>query len=190
MTEPRHASYDETPFGAWVRRQSEIESRRTGLSVTDIDWCFHKFKTSVDRLGTREIQLMLMVELKTYNAEPSYAQLDDLYQLHQIMATKKKVKRLNGAPVSLWHFGVHVLSLPQTLPAHSYACRWGRFSDDGRLCWRSIPTAQLTSLLGFRMNPDTFTPLELRRHHASRAVITRVQTDLGFWVDTIVWKRS
>src|SRR5215470_12279681 len=66
MTEPRHASYDETPFGAWVRRQPEIESRRTGLSVTDIDWCFHKFKTSVDRLGTREIQLMLMVELKTY----------------------------------------------------------------------------------------------------------------------------
>jgi hypothetical protein len=190
MTRLRVSLEEATPFGQWVREHPAIESRQSGLTVTDIDWCFHKYAPHVDSLGTREVQLMLFLELKCYNAEPRPSQLETLSELHQLLCSKKKVQRPGRSATMLWHFGVYVLSLPCVSPEQSASCRWGHFGEDGRLAWRQISSQLLPQILGFTRRPDTLERLDLRRHHAFTAFISRDKVPLGFTVDTLVIKRS
>ena len=190
MTRVRATGYEASPFGAWVRAQPTIESHESGLVVTDIDWCFHKYAPHIDSLGSREVQLMMYVELKCYNATPTPSQLETLALLHQICASKGKVHRPNRPPTTLWHFGVYVLRLLGTSPVQHPQCQWGIFGDDATLHWQTLHTARLVEVLGFTRRPDTLDPLNLRRHHALNAYLAREQTELGFFVDTVVIKRS
>ncbi len=190
MTRPRLSPAQESPFGRYIRTHRALDSRDTGLTVTDIDWCFHKYAPHVDGLGTRDVQLMLFLELKCYNAEPRPSQVETLSLLHQRCCSKAPVYRPERSPTMLWHFGVYVLSLPGVTPDDSAACRWGAFDAKGCLGWRTIPTAWIPELLGFTRRPDDFQALSLRRHHAVEAFIARETTPLGFPVDTVVVKRS
>jgi hypothetical protein len=185
MTRARLSRDGETPFGAWLRAHPALESHTTSLAVTDADWIFHKYRLHRDSLGRRDVQLMMFLEVKCFGAVPSASQEDTLYMLHQCMhELGRQVRNLgNRQPVTLWHFGVFVLSLPGAAPQDQAAYRWGAFGPAGRLEWRTGTAAQLAQLLAFERRPDTFQPLDLRRHHASREVWITEQTPLGFAVD-------
>src|SRR5438132_3019232 len=133
MTRARQSLAGETPFGAWLRAQTALESHTTSLTVTDADWIFHKYRVHHDSLGQRDVQLMMFLEVKCYGATPSASQEDTLYMLHQCMQELgKQVRRLgNRQAVTLWNFGVFVLSLPGASPAEHDWCRWGTFGATG-----------------------------------------------------------
>ena len=192
MTRARQWRDGETPFGAWLRGHPGLESHTVSLAVTDADWIFHKYCIHRDSLGRRDVQLMMFLEVKCCGAEPSASQEDTLYMLHQCMhELGKQVRNLgNRQQVTLWHFGVFVLSLPGEGPDDHAACRWGAFGPSGRLQWRTGPVNVLAKLLAFDMRPDTFQPLDLRRHHASHVVYITEQTPLGFAVKRPILVRS
>src|SRR5262245_41238475 len=57
-----------TAFGMWLRRTPGLDSRRTGLSIHNIDWLIHRF----DSPGEVKHNLMI-VEEKTFKAASSFA---------------------------------------------------------------------------------------------------------------------
>ncbi len=186
MTSPRRFAYGEERFSAWLRTQPEIDSLKKGLTVQDIDYCFHKYRTNVDRLGTRDVQLMMFVELKCMDALPNPSQHESLFFWHQWLARPlgKHVERLEGkGKVALWHFGIFVLRLPRFSPEESDHFHWGTFQSNGQIRWRRGTMPDLLALLAFERRPDTWQPLTLRRHHATRAVMITEHTPLGFTVE-------
>ena len=194
MTRERFSRYEETPFGDWVRQNPKIESHQAGLAVSDNDWIFHKYRTDVDAMGTRDIQLMMFLELKCRNAEPSSSQCETLWFLHQFFRPDnelgRKMLRPGRAPIMVWHFGVYILSLPDTKPDETQLCRWGAFTPEGKIYWRSIYQSKLAPILGFYIRPDTLESLEFRRHHKTTDIVVSQQQPLGFAVDTIIIRRS
>jgi hypothetical protein len=196
MTTPRRWDKDETPFGAWVRRQHDLDSKRDGLAVCDVDFSFHRYLTPIDRKGSRDVQLFMWLEVKTFGAVPDRAQEDTLRKWHEGLVPwtrrgpRVRAIRSRYAPVTLWFFGVYVLSLPAVSPDQSATCRWGRFSASGSLTWTEIRTADLADILAFRLRPDRLERLNMRRHHCTREVVVWEKTPLGFDVETRLRRRS
>lgn len=195
MTMRRRDASEETLFGAWVRAHPDLDSQDHGLTVTDADWFFHKYITEVDAMGTRTVQAMFMLEVKCHGAVPSQSQQETLAFNHQLLRkVGVKVKRAYAEPITLWHFGVYVLSLSGTSPDNSDACRWGRFTDSGRnmrLAWDNcLPPGMLSSILGFDIRPDTYGPLALRRHHQKKIITYRETMPNGIVTDVYMTQRS
>jgi hypothetical protein len=196
MTIPRRWTKDETPFGAWVRRQPDLDSRRDGLAVCDVDWSFHRYMTPIDRKGSRDVQLFMWLEVKAFGTVPDRSQEDTLRKWHESFTlwTRRgpriRVLRSRYAPVSLWFFGVYVLSLPAVSPDQSAQCRWGRFHANGDLQWTDIRTADLADILAFRLRPDRLERLNMRRHHLTREVVVIERMPLGFDVERRFRRRS
>lgn len=196
MTTPRRWAPNETPFGAWVRRQHDMDSQRDGLAVCDVDWSFHRYMTPVDGLGSRSVQLFMWLEVKTFGAVPDRSQEDTLRKWHESFTLwtrrgpRLRAIRSRYAPVTLLFFGVYVLSLPALSPDQSAQCRWGRFDASGTLTWTDIRTAQLSDILTFRLRPDRLERLNMRRHHLTREIVVSERMPLGFDVETRRRKRS
>jgi hypothetical protein len=183
MTSPRRYAYGPERFSAWLREKPEIDSIKEGLVVQDIDYCFQKYRTNIDRLGARDVQLMMFIELKCMDAIPNPSQHETLFFWHQLLQGQlgKKVKRLESkSEVSLWCFGVFVLRLPRFSPEESDHFHWGTLQADGQLQWRRGTVPELLRLLAFEIRPDTFQPTKTRRHHSSRNIEVMEQTPLGF----------
>ena len=97
---------EDTPFGAWMRRNEKLSS--TEFVTCDIDHCIHRYKTTVDGYGTREIQNLMFLEVKQFGAGLRDSQRDTLYKLHKTMSTNGVV-RIDGSFIRNW--GVSVLAL-------------------------------------------------------------------------------
>ena len=121
MTAPRRHGED-TPFGRWVREQRELESRQCSMNLCDVDMMFQKYRTDVDTgnaagLDPRDVQLCMVVEVKTFGSEPTGPQQEILFYHHQLLHCKRRLKRIGDLPrVSVWHYGVFVLRLHGTHP--------------------------------------------------------------------------
>ena len=184
----------DSEFLAWVRRQKEelpSKGADIGIAVTDNDCIIHRYKTSVDGLGTREIQCMLDLEVKTRGAMPDSAQLDTLWK-----RDRWRGKERFGNQVVI-HFGRYVLSMSGTDPDNSDELRWCRFARRGnehhnsaKLYIRSVTSAQLLQILRFDLHPDYLTRRPLRRHHKTSVVYETRRTALGFTVDRAITRRS
>ena len=159
----------ETRFSRWIRNNEELDSRK-GYAVSDQDFWIHKFRT--DQRG-RNLELLMLVEVKTCAKEPSKSQDSTLWMVDQLMRNrtdtptveqrpqagrtivKARSSFLNGV-VHLRAFGLHVLTFSGLGPDDSHWMAW-----DGR----EINLDQLTKLLRFDLDPDTLKPLDLRIHH-------------------------
>jgi len=179
MTKPFNARFhcpncntwqsQESLFSRWIRDNPDLESR-DGYSVSDQDYWIHKYKT--DNRG-RNLQLMMMVEIKTLGGQLSEAQRDTLHLANQVMRNRrqtptKELKHQAGSAPLMAHsylagrtvqvrlFGIHVLRFSGLGPDDSAWMMWDR---------TQIDEDELTKILRFDLDPDTLRPLELRVHH-------------------------
>jgi len=167
----------ETLFGRWIRNCKSLDSR-LGYSVSDQDYWIHRYKTNTDSIGTREFQLLMLVEIKTFGTELSDAQTDTLHMANQLMRnrmqtpTKDLRYQAGEAPLEVYSamlrrvvqmraYGMHVLTFSHLGPDDSEWMTWDR---------QQITEDQLIALLRFDLDPDTLGPLDLRRHHAPRSI--------------------
>jgi hypothetical protein len=187
MTTARRDGKD-TPFSAWVRQHPELESKGNKLSVTDSDlWC-HRYSLRDERGRTHASDIrdavdhIMLVEIKTFFAEQSYAQRDTLTVVDALLRlacvgpggrrrpVKIKDGRLeNRATRIVRCLGVHLLELSGDRPDSSEKILW-----DKRYF---LHEEHLIELLRFERDPDSPTRLlETRRHH--RPSVRQVHPEL------------
>jgi len=165
----------ETLFGRWIRNNPELDSSK-GICVIDSDYWVHKFKTynPLNNRPSREIQCIMLVEIKTNGCDLNPAQRDTLNIVNQLMRnrsqtpTKKalhqaglsvvKVRSLmSGSPITVWCYGAHLLRFSGLGPDDSDKITW-----DNR---HEITKNQLTALLNFDIHPDSLKEMDFRIHH-------------------------
>lgn len=170
------------PFSDWLRNQSGLDSRLYSLDVSDIDFTFHRFAANVDKSGTRDIKLMLDLEVKTFGKHPGSNQKETLFFRHQLLSKKGKLfSNLRNCKVTVWHFGQYVLRIIDgDRPDECKELLWGKFATQGVLHYSSIDEETLIKALRFELRPDSLKPLELRRHHITRTIQTVERKGLLF----------
>lgn len=163
------------PFSDWLRSQPGLESRLYSLDILDIDFSFHHFITRVDKNGTREVKLMLDLEVKTFGKNPNANQIETLYFRHQrLQGMNKLYSTCMKKKVSVWHFGQFILRMDGgDRPDKCSSINWVKFGKQGMLTLQEINEPFLIEILQFKRRPDTFKKLDLRRHHKT-SIITVV----------------
>lgn len=159
----------ERPWQRWVRNNPRLDSIQRGLSIQDIDMWIHQYKTFVDRVGTREVNNLMLVEVKEGGGLLDYAQRDTLLITDQLLRTGNQYKSVRDASGNLRKircWGVHTMRFAMESPEGSDLIEW-----DGK----SIDLAMLEELLIFQRDPDTLQERSERRHH------TRSQLQRAFW---------
>ena len=174
---------EDTEFSAWLRKQERIPS--SVVSVSDCDYVIHRYKQPVDGLGTRDLQAMMILEVKTRNGEPRFAQLDSMYLQHEF--SKGQMRKKSTTVV---HHGVSFLSLSGTTPDNSSRMRLGRFGEEKAINWRPVDGQTLESLLLFNLHPDSLTPNPYRRHHKTNTFQEMMSFPLGFSAPVTIITRS
>jgi len=171
MTVARRNPAEETSFGRWIRNHPGLDSIRQRLSVTDSDYWIHQYRAHHDQVGSRAVDSIMLVELKTFGAELRYSQRDTLHLTNQLLRMvcvkangKRRFVRLRGdtGEVRLVRcFGVQQLVLSSDEPTSSRKILW-----NGQV----ISEEMLVDLLRFDRDPDSPTKLMSaapRRHHTS-----------------------
>lgn len=138
-----------------------------GIVRTDCDHIIHRYK-----FETRDVQAIMVLEVKTYDKELPETQRDTLHIANQLMRNRRsnmykdvkwqagdaplKVKSaMTGRDVMVRCFGVQTLRLSHSSPIDSVRMWWNK---------RLINVAQLIKLLRFDLDPDKIEPMDLRIH--------------------------
>lgn len=183
----------DTDFCAWMRRCKDLPSYGDtfGFVASDNDLTIHRYKTSIDSVGTREVQGIMQVEIKTRRGKPSSSQIDTLTKLNLFCGDRKL------GNINIRFFGVFVLVLSGTSPDDSDCMWWcsspkDRFLSDAKhLRISSISRSELIEILRFECHPRNLSDkTPFRRHHKTQHFIEKELTPLGFEVDKIITKRS
>lgn len=176
-------------FMRWVRSRGDLfpsSSNQCAYVASDVDTLWHQYKTVVDGQGTREVQAIMFLEVKTRSGQLTPSQQDTLFKFHKSI---KPSTRVQGALIR--NLGVSVVYLDGKDPDDSLCIQWGRFNEDGKLRLVTISYEQFIALMQFELHPDTLqnkTPF--RRHHKETAFIALEETPLGFTVERLVRMRS
>lgn len=175
-----HRTTTETAFNRWIRNNHRLDAVREGLVVFDIDILLHRYKVMVeDGKGTRDIQCMMFVEVKTHGARMTAAQEDTLFQFNQILRNRVSNRHSKAAPqvsqcqrkvrsmmlqkeVTIKLYGGHCLRFSGSSPDDSEEITWGSwdFGHDnyGKQRWKiketKINKQQLEEILLFERDPD------------------------------------
>lgn len=161
----QHEHTIETDFERWVRQSPELDSRTAGIVRFDLDVLLHKYLIEVDGKGSRDVQCLMFVEVKTFMAVPSKAQVDTLSMLNQVMRNRKQnihsrprrqanetptkvMSKMLGREVAIKMYGGHLLQMDGTYPDNSSLMMWDN---------QTIDRDVLTDLLAFRLDPDRIT---------------------------------
>lgn len=179
---------EDKPFCDWMRRHKLLPSKgddECGFAATDVDVHIHRFITSVDSLGTRQIQSMMTLEVKTRNGKVHFSQLDTLAKQH--MCSQGQQFFLGQL---VWHWGVSIVRLSGETPEDSSLIRWGRFVTPKQVQETDITADQLIDLMRFELHPDTLLPRPFRRHHKTHKFYVQEKAPLGFTYDKPIVKRS
>lgn len=176
MTRPRIYG-TECEMSSWLRRQDNLDSIKDGFSISDIDLKIHRYMMPVDGLGTRKVQALMEVEVKTHSGEPRYAQLQTMHKQNMF----KGEKRLNDGTF-LRHFGVFLLTFNKTNPDDSSIITWSVLDEHEAKIAKTftISKEKLIKLLRFELHPNSLKPRVFVRHHATREIYTKETTELGF----------
>jgi len=191
MTRDRLFGSD-VPIMAWCREKGKTGelpaySQECGLVQTDVDAFWHRYKTCIDTLGTRELQVFMEIEWKTRGGSLTDSQSDTYRKKHAMIQPSLK-----------WHgqhlvnFGVTVVRLAGTTPDDSSWIKWGRFvrSSVSEMTWHDIDAEQLLRLMRFDVHPDTMNQHPFRRHHKTRRIHVVERSDLGFEIERDLIQRS
>lgn len=175
-------------FCDWMRNCGELPSysRDVGFVATDVDLFLHNYLVAIDGSGSRDIQTLMAVEVKTRFGEPNKSQLDTLAKMH---FTSFQYRAVLFGSEYVRNFGVSVLQLSGTTPANSQKMLWGRFNQR-ELKWKEINFSELIDLFLCKRHPDSLDRNPLRRHHKTRELVATVKTELGFSIDELIRKKS
>lgn len=165
----------ETGFERWMRENELLDSREFGIARFDLDVLIHRYKFDCDdAYGSRDIQALMFIEVKTHAAKASDAQLDTLSAMSQLLRNRKQnmyqdklgrhakhhepltetYSHILKKYVSMKAFGGHLLTLQKQSPDDSEWMTW-----DGK----EITPDQLMQLLRFEIDPDTLSSADWRR---------------------------
>jgi hypothetical protein len=188
MTRDRLFGSD-VPFMAWCRSCELLPSWSPdcGWVQTDVDTFIHRYITSVDKQGTREVQAMMETEVKTRSGNLTQSQVDTYRKKH---ATTMPYLQFRGQ--AIFNYGVSFVRMDGTSPLDSTLIEWGRFNraSDFEIVWKVICLDQLIKLMRFELNPDTLSANSYRRHHKTRKVWVAEETPLGFVAERELITRS
>lgn len=176
-----HEHTAETAMERWIRGHPQLDSREAGIVRFDIDILLHRYMIKTDWLrGTRTLQCMMFIEVKTHGANVTPSQQDTLSALSQIMrnrrANRHAHKRGRHAadhvpPSKVWSiaskkkvrlrlYGGHLLRLSDVDPPSSEWITWDN---------KPIDVETLVKLLRFDLDPDTLREADWRRRSYRRA---------------------
>ena len=176
-----HDHTTETAFERWMRNNNHLDSVSESIVRFDLDLLLHRYKSPVDGKGTREIQCMMFIEVKTFSAKISEAQKDTLGLLNQVLRNRKpnihskprrqvsgQIRKAYSAmikrDVALHLYGGHLLQLSGACPETSDRMIWDNQYVIDQFC--------LTELLKFKRDPDRPELLiDLRRRSQSWAEV-------------------
>ena len=186
----------DVPFCAWLRKQSYLPSYSAvkGVVATDVDLLIHRYLDTLDTTGTRQLQSLIKVEVKTRGGHPSTSQLDTWLQDHLCVR-----ESILYAGSYVRHWGNAILSLSGEDPDDSDQKIWARFPKGSiqlsKCGWNDlvkhdIDTVQLLRLLAFELHPDSLTEHPFRRHHKTHKIVRDTKTPLGFVTQERVTVRS
>ncbi len=153
----------------------------------DVDAFWHRYKTCIDNLGTRELQVFMEIEWKTRSGMLTDSQADTYRKKHAMM-----MPHLRWNNQQLVNFGVTIVSISGTTPDNSEVIKWGRFAknEETAINWTKITVDELLKLMRFDMHPDTFNDDPFRRHHKTRKYKMIEKCELGFEVEREFVHRS
>lgn len=157
-------------FRYWVGKH--CDKSVSGLAVMDFDLLFHRFRTVDDKIGSRSVEHLMLVEVKVGDEQVGRAQRDTLSVFNGLLMEMVPV---NGAPIKVrsrpgyivpgekaikWE-GVHLLRIPRE------PTEVGPFVWDDR--WE-LSASQLVKILNFEH--DAYEPHKkldnARRHKAAK----------------------
>ncbi len=174
MTAIRRDSMD-SPFNAWIREQTQLDSVEFKISVTDSDLWVHRYserneKRRADSSDVRQIQdHIMLIEVKSFCRKVPFAQRDTLNVIDGILrkATVINGKRRSvqipdtrrpGANRYVRWLGVHILELDNDRPDNSGLIIW-----DHKV---QLSEQRLIEILRFDYDADYPSRLmDTRRHH-------------------------
>lgn len=170
-----------TPFGSWLRSDPRLDSVSHLIAATDVDMWIHKYSPRAERRRDENIldflDLLMLVEVKTFNAELTYSQRDTLGLVDQYMRKpsvrkdgRRQTIKLNETRIAYllrskrpmrW-YGIHLLQLSGDRPDNSDVILWDK---------NQIDESRLIGLLRFDFDPDyPSCRIDTRRHHIVRAI--------------------
>lgn len=176
-----HRVDTEPPIKAWIRTHEYLDAWEKALWIGDTDLWVHKWgqRSTRHRGVSRDVQYLMMVEVKTHWKDVDEPQRDSLWAIDRLLRTKAwKDQRLSGLfaaghaqnarvvhgriagkAVWLYCYGVHKLRLSGSTPEDSERITW----DD-----KPIDKGRLLDLLAFEISPDNFNRIEHRAHKEIR----------------------
>lgn len=183
---------EDTPFGRWMRNQGRITGTMpsTAFVSSDCDHIIHRYKTVVDGEGTRDVQALMILEVKTNGAKPRFSQVDSMWLMHLCANTSKPRRQVVHSGHAVFNHGVSFLSFSGTNPEDSKTIKWGRFLKAASIDWREINTENLIDLLMFDIHPENFERNPYRRHHSKKEYEQVINFPLGFSSPVTVTSRS
>lgn len=178
----------ETPFERWMRDNEHLDSRIEGIVCFDCDVLLHKYKVAVDKKGSRDIQCLMFIEVKSHAGDVSESQRDTLGLFDQVLRNRHpnihsqprrqvtdheplascksaKLKRI----IKVRLYGGHLLQLQANTPEDSEWMMWDR---------KTIDVQQLLALLRFEIDPDRLRPIDWRRRSSCFSMVSRQKTFL------------
>ena len=158
-------------FLKFIRECPDIPSRIGGSrnSVNDCDTVFHNFMSCVDGQGTREIQTIKIIEVKTRGGRPDGSQKDTFFKLDYFNGQKK----VGG---NLIRFeGVFFLFMSGTDPKNSDTMFWGVFDESGIIKETKIDYKKFIEIIVGKRHPRSLTGKAYRRHHKTTTIVEHIR---------------
>ena len=166
MTRERTDGID-SPFSDWLRKEKSLDSVKQNLSITDADYWIHQYRETTDSCGTRGIESIMMIELKTNSASLPFAQRDTLklinagfhnafYDQAGRVVTKKV--QIDNKTRFVRFYGAFLLQIDTDRPDTSKTIKW-----HGKV----ISYQVLLNVLAFKRDPRTLNERDDKRHHAA-----------------------
>lgn len=157
-------------FRYWVA--DNVPGSKDGICTGDFDMPFHRFSRIVDGRGVRDIEHLMVVEIKTADEKLGAAQRDTLSVFNGALESMVPV---DGAPINVksrpgfilkgdkkivWH-GVHLLRAP------AQPCEVGPFYWDNQ----RIYSDTLARVLAFEFDPNKPSRrLDIERRHKRKPI--------------------
>lgn len=152
-----HGHTAESAFQRWMRNNPHMDSK-DGHVRSDLDFIIHRYK-SPD--GSRHIQCMMFVEVKTHGAKVSESQGKTLSILRQLLQNQGDRSTYcsdgRGGPFRMIRsFGGFELRMSGACPETSVWIEWNR---------KRISIQTLNEILTFDKNPITLKKMDWRYNH-------------------------
>ena len=174
------------PFGRWLRSKGRNGGPLPSslFVASDCDFILHRYKTEVDKFGSREFQHIGIVEAKSFKSHVNSSQLDTLSKLHTRLYGRGETEEYKN--ICVRHWGVAVLRLERDTPSNGRMI-WSHLSDSKEV---EIDEQVLIELLSFERHWKNRSFYPVRRHHKTDSYKTLEQMPLGFTVDKLITNRS